>query len=92
VVAVHLYTIHSDVLFYNASDSSGVFVFVPITGNTLRLNYQFHAFIEQYRLGLYFSEEQMRAALPDYSLDEIEQSIKHLLTERIIDKVESLEA
>lgn len=67
-------------------------MFVPITGNALRLNYQFHAFIEQYRLGLYFSEDQMRAALPDYSLDEIEQSIKHLLTERIIDKVESLEA
>ncbi|MDO6558302.1 hypothetical protein [Paraglaciecola chathamensis] len=87
-----MYKVNPNILIYNASDSSGVFVFVPITGNTLRLNYQFHAFIEQYRLGLYFSEEQMRAALPDYSLDEIEQSIKHLSTERIIDKVKSLEA
>ncbi|QHJ11264.1 hypothetical protein FX988_01492 [Paraglaciecola mesophila] len=87
-----MYQVNANILTYNASDSSGVFVFVPITGNTLRLHYHFLAFVEQYRQGSYFSEEQMCAALPDYSLDDIQQSIKHLLTEHIIDKVESLEA
>tara|TARA_R110002012_G_scaffold20424_3_gene72391 strand:+ start:365 stop:649 length:285 start_codon:yes stop_codon:yes gene_type:complete len=86
-----LYQVNPNMLIYNASDSSGVFVFVPITGNSLRLSDQFQAFFTQYHSGVRFNEEQMLALFPDSSLIDIQQSIRHLEAEHVIRKVECLE-
>jgi len=85
------YQVNPNILFYNASDSSGVFVFVPITGNTLRLSDQFLVFFTQYHSGIRFNEEQMLALFPDSSLIDIQQSIRHLESECVIQKVEPIE-
>ncbi|ABG39736.1 hypothetical protein Patl_1210 [Paraglaciecola sp. T6c] len=91
LLQLSLYQVNPNILIYNASDSSGVFVFVPITGNSLRLSGQFQAFFTQYHFGVPFNEEQMFALFPDSSLIDIQQSIRHLESQCVIQKVESVE-
>jgi hypothetical protein len=79
-----MFKISPFIQFYNASDKSGVLVFVPKLGRTTSLDFELGLFLAGFDNKSYLSKELICETFTDFDKKDLNKVWSHLISESII--------